>query len=391
VVVLIVVNAVIMCLHTQYNGFDTAYSIGYPDAIPSEDNWHGAAAAFEFFEWFFGVFFTVELLGKIITLKCKFPKEKWNNFDAIVVVLWYVDRLQVTDFNPTAFRVARLARVLRIFRALRWVSATGPLQLIIKAISSSIVILFWSLLVIFSLLCVIAMIMCNSLSSFIRDGDIDIAVRTSVFEYWGTFTRATHTMFEVTLANWGPRSWQLTNEVSEWYALFFICYKCIMGFAVVQVILAVFMQQTFKTAAMDEQIMIDEKKNQAAAILRHITRLFAIIDTSGDGKIDSDEFTTVMHDPNVKTWLGAIGLEDSDVLELFSLIDDGDGSVGKEEFIEGVKAMRGFAKGTDMFAVKRMLKKLESVVMQVHMKVGCLSASPTDHSYFTTPLGQQNI
>ena len=65
-------------------------------------------------------------------------------------------------------------------------------------------------------------------------------------------------MFEITLANWGPPVRRLMNKVDEWWAVFFLAYKLTVGFAVVQVIISTFIQQTFKTASRDEEVMIKE-------------------------------------------------------------------------------------------------------------------------------------
>merc|ERR1719412_2238018 len=105
---------------------------------------------------------------------------------------------------------------------------------------------------------ILAMTVGNLLMPIIRDPDVDEGVRQVLYEKWGTFLRAVVTMFAVTLANWAPTCWELMNSVSPLWGIFFIAYKCTMGFAVVQVITSVFIQQTFKLAARDEDIMIKE-------------------------------------------------------------------------------------------------------------------------------------
>merc|ERR1712137_1329575 len=118
--------------------------------------------------------------------------------------------------------------------------------------------------IILLVLCIVAVGMSNAVGPFIQDGSQDIDARTSIYKNWGSFTRALVTMFEATLANWGPICWNLSNHVSEWFGLFFILYKCIIGLAVVQVILSVFIHQTFKVAARDEQMIISQQSKQAA-------------------------------------------------------------------------------------------------------------------------------
>merc|ERR1711988_1745515 len=102
------------------------------------------------------------------------------------------------------------------------------------------------------------------------------------------------TMFEITLANWGPHCRLLMNNVDEWWALFFLVYKCSIGFAVVQVITSVFIQQTFKVAARDEEVMIQERNMATNAYLKNLERLFQVLDESGDGMVTLEEFESVL-------------------------------------------------------------------------------------------------
>ena len=43
-------------------------------------------------------------------------------------------------------------------------------------------------------------------------------------------------MFEVLFANWGPPCRVLVENISEWFALFFLFYRCVIGFAVLNVV-----------------------------------------------------------------------------------------------------------------------------------------------------------
>jgi len=218
----------------------------------------------------------------------------------------------------------------------------------------------------FTFLCIVAMLMSKTLTHFIRDEKQELAVRAQIYNNWGSFTRALVTMFEVTLANWGPVCWTLTNSVNEWYSLFFVCYKCTIGLAVVQVILAVFIQQTFKVASDDEEIMLCEQKQQTESMVRHMMHLFDLIDTNHDNIISTAEFEKVMDNVRVKTWFSAIGVDGVDLRDLFTMLDDGDGQLDESEFIEGVNALRGFAKSIDIFVIKRQLKKVQDLVLKIH-------------------------
>merc|ERR1719189_1666975 len=187
------------------------------------------------------------------------------------------------------------------------------------------------------------MLIATVLQGFISVTDGDELARQFVFEKWGTFLRAYVSMFEITLANWGPQCWLLMNQVNEAWGFFFIVWKCCFGFAVIQVITSVFIQHTFKVASRDEDVMIQEKRKAAEDYLRHLDNLFANLDESGDGQISREEFDATLQQPRVRHWFAALEIDVSDGPKLFQILDDGDGQISKEEFMTGLKRVKGAA------------------------------------------------
>jgi len=359
--VLIMLNTVVMALQRQYEGFDNAVNVHYPGYSSALETWPGAQNAFDLLEWVFGMIFLLEVVLKIVFLRVNFfTDSRWNIFDFTIVALWCVDRIEFADWglNPMVLRLARLARLLRLLRIVRWVKFFDPLHLMVKSIQSSASILVWSLVLLCLLMAVIAMFVGQVLQSFIRDDQIDDLVRIEVFQSWGNFTRSVVTMFEITLANWGPPCWLLLNNVDEWWGLFFVLYKCSFGFAVVQVITSVFIQQTFKVASRDEEVMIKERAAATQAYIKSLDRLFNALDESGDGAITWDEFESVLTDEKMKAWFAAIEVDAHELSSLFELLDDGDGQILRDEFIDSIKKLKGPAKSTDLLSLRRECRKL---------------------------------
>merc|ERR1719379_2003703 len=146
------------------------------------------------------------------------------------------------------------------------------------------------------------------------------------------------------------------NNVNEWWAFFFVVYKCSIGFAVVQVITSVFIQQTFKVASHDEEVMIQERNMAANAYLKNLERLFQVLDESGDGIITLEEFESVLDDKRVRNWFAAIEVDVGEASELFCILNNGDGQIELNDFIRGMKTIKGCAKGTDMWSLMVEMK-----------------------------------
>merc|ERR1740121_1964554 len=209
------------------------------------------------------------------------------------------------------------------------------------------------------LMMVVAMVNSSLLESFVLDTSKDGAARAEVYRFWGSFIRAYTSMFEITLANWGPQCWLLMNLVDERWGFFFIVWRCCFGFAVIQVITSVFIQHTFKVASRDEDVMIQEKQKASEAYLKHLDKLFTSLDESCDGLITREEFDAALKQPRVKYWFGALGVDVSDVPKLFLMLDNGRGQISKQEFIDGLKRAGGAVQVMDIVAIKHDLKQLK--------------------------------
>merc|ERR1719223_2026621 len=185
-------------------------------------------------------------------------------------------------------------------------------------------VLFWSATLLLVVQVMMALFLQVMLEPFLLSDGPPQQAKDEVFMYYGTFTRSTLTMFEITLGNWMPPCRALVENVHESYMIFFLCHKLIIGFSVVTVISGVFIQETFKVATTDDKIMLMQKERSAKTHRQKMMSLFEHADVDFDGSLTIEEFNRVVNDPQVKTWLSSMGLDVDDVDTLFRLIDDGD-------------------------------------------------------------------
>merc|ERR1712060_950050 len=104
--------------------------------------------------------------------------------------------------------------------------------------------------------------------------------------------------------------------------------------------------------ALDDNIMVRQKKRAVAAHKDKMKRLFRSADTEGDGKIDIQEFQEILRDDRVRQWLAAMDFPTFTTIEeinrLFDTMDvDHSGQVTLEELSDGVSRMKGFAKSSE--------------------------------------------
>jgi len=347
----ILANTLVMALEMQYTGFQRGYEIGFPHfTVPASEWWPQAQAIFQALDIMFGIIYTIELIVKLVGFKARFFKDMWNIFDGVLVAMWLVE-VALRDFiqlEPGILRMMRMARLLRLIRLVKTIQGFDALYIMTTAMLGSTVCLFWSFMLLMTVQVMIAFFLNESLEIYFTDPSKPISEKLEVFEYFGTTARVMLTMFELTLANWPVAARILQENVTEYYSIFSVAYKLIVGFAAVGIINGVFMQETFKVAASDDKLMMRQKERDRSLHTRKMKTLFEAADESGDGFIDRSEFVEIMTIPEVRTWLAAQELPVNDPHILFNLLDDGDAELTAEELVKGVERLKGTAKGIDL-------------------------------------------
>lgn len=207
-----------------------------------------------------------------------------------------------------------------------------------------------------------------------EDEALWLADQQIVYTYFGTSLRAIFTMFEVTLGNWPPACRILAERVSESFFIIGIIHKLSIGFAAVGVMNAVFMQETFKTAAMDDNVMVRQKRR---AKQKHFEKMQNLMqetsmhdDDDDHSTISREAFMKICSDPQVKLWLSSLELDVKDAGNLFRLIDDSnDGVLSVHELADGVAKLKGPAKSLDMYTCIHEQRELSVDVRTMEGKI----------------------
>ncbi|CAE7231484.1 SCN2A [Symbiodinium sp. KB8] len=362
--VLLIANVAFMAFEMQYLGSLAGYRIGkYTDLFPSESARPTMNQVLLIGDLVFTLIFAIDVTVRIIVLRCRFWRTFMNWIDAFVVVTssiqWFFPSLSI---NPIYLRLLRLGKLARALRMVTMSKSMDSLQLLLKCCASSVDMLFWSFCLLTFIQCIAGMIVGALVREFVTDDSKLMEDRQRVWDYYGTFSRTFLTMFEILFANWGPPCRALVDHVDEAFSIFFLVYRCMIGFAVLNVVNAVFVQQTMLLANNDEDLAFKQKQKDWAWYSKKVKRLFNAIDTSGDGSITLDEFSQLVQSPKLKFWMSQLELEYHDLLGLFEMLDDGDGEISIDEFLENARRLKGPAKAIDMF---RMETKVELLLAQV--------------------------
>jgi len=314
-------------------------------------------------DYIFTTIFALDVAIRIFVLQRKFWKLCINYIDLAVSVATLLEWALISyanefPINPLIFRLLRLGKLARAIRMVTMTSVLSSLQLLLKCLAASRAMLFWSFCLLTFVQWVAGLVLSALCYDFIKDETNDPILRKEVYRYYGTFTRTTLSMFEIMFANWAPPCRVLVDSVSEYFAGFFLVYRCILGFSILNVVNAVFVQQTMKTASSDEELAFKQKEKDIAAYARKVKRLFLTMDSSGDGALSMEEFSKLVQSPKLKFWMSQLELEYHDLLSLFEFLDNGDGQITLSEFIEGASRLRGNAKALDIWRIETKVEVL---------------------------------
>jgi hypothetical protein len=320
----------------------------------------------ELFLWLF----VAELVMKLVALRSKFwwyreRVQGWNILDSIIVGFGLLDRFVTLNFglDPMFLRLLRLVKMARFAKMFKMAGSLHSMNLILKSVAASRSALFWSMLLLFMIQMVVGMCVGQLVQAFIVDETNDASARKEVFRYYGTFTKCQFTMFEITHVNYAAAARVLTDHISEWWAWFFVIYRCSVAFAFLQVIRAVFIQRTLKVAERDRDLMIHNKKLEVKELHAKLSEMFDLLNIHHTESINRDAFLSAFKEESTKIWMSALDIDASDPEGLFELLDlDGSGEISKDEFIFGAAKLRGIGSQRDIFSLQNLGERIEAKV-----------------------------
>lgn len=368
--ILIFINTALMALEAQYEGLQIGHSIGFYPTKKAEDIWPGADLIFLKASFVIGVLFALELILKMVILRFRFLSDKWNWFDTFIVLTWLIDQLlyERMPVNPTLLRLSRIFRVLRVVRLFKSIQAFDSLHVLLRSIKASLSIFIWASLLISFFITICGLFLSVFMFDYFKENGRSMETRHLIYGFVGTFSRSTFTLFQATLGSVRPVMSAFIDNVGESWGVFFMIYKCIVGFAVVRVISGVFLHETFRIANTDDEIMVRKGSRDVQMHMKKMSLLFNSA-SLGNGTITFEEFQHLVSAPAVKTWLAAYELRSDDAQSLFKLLDNGDGQLTVEELVQGVSALKGPAKSLDMHAVKKEILKLKACLRDIRSEL----------------------
>ncbi|CAE7389549.1 Scn11a [Symbiodinium pilosum] len=341
---LVLLNSCIMLAELEAEGLAWGAKLGLGTGPSLTD----VVPIFQTLDTAFVFVFSLELFFRVVLERWDFVRDVANWFDAFLVAFGIIDILlfvQMSGSEAQNLVLLRLVRVLKSIRAIRMLRTfrfLKGLRFLVKACYCFLPSLGWSMLLLLVFICMGTLVLGNLLQDFIADDAASLEDRQWVWDRYGTASRAMYTFYEITFAgNWPTNARPVMDKVHRFFVLFFVLYVTTIVFAALRVITAVFLRDTLDAARNDDESLIVERLRNKTKYLEKLGDVFEAIDADHNGIITEDQLIEILEIPKAVAYFQTL---DVDVLEgaaLFRILDNGDGRITHEEFIDGILRCKG--------------------------------------------------
>eukprot|EP00928_Gymnodinium_smaydae_P011167 TRINITY_DN14152_c1_g4_i1.p1 TRINITY_DN14152_c1_g4~~TRINITY_DN14152_c1_g4_i1.p1 ORF type:complete len:599 (+),score=106.71 TRINITY_DN14152_c1_g4_i1:102-1898(+) len=335
-------------------------------------------------EYFFTLAFSLELAARICVagldpyvppIPASCSREGWvqayaqsqftlfNLLDAcLVIVSVVICILQLAGGDAESFRIVTMLRAMRLFRLaniIRRFHAFREVYLLLRGLSDSMRVLVWTLLVLAGITYIFAVFGVVLIASVLKDAyeKSPTDELSDMLLFFGGTHRVMFTLIQMmTLDSWTAFSRPLEVYVPmAWIYLYL--YFAVATVVLLNLVTAILVEAALSYSKQDADFLLKEKEMARQANMDQFQSLFGMLDKDQNGMLVKSEFDTAFENPDVGMKLKLLDFGQEDLLELFYLLDSGDGALSMDEFFGGLTKMEGDARAKDVY---RCMKSAET-------------------------------
>jgi len=287
-----------------------------------------------------------------------------NCIDFTIVFLRALDTFILAPLNvQTVLKILSCFRVLHvtqiIAKAHNW-KQIREVWMILHGIWNASRVVFWTVIVLLMILWVSAIILTDQVVKQGPKGhppelyDYSMSAWTvkpwTVHDYWGSVPQSLLSLFQiVTLDHWCSTLVRpLVTRYSS-FMILFVPFLIITVLSLMNVIVAVIVESTLQSAAVNSEKQAREAAKFNQRIMSSLKEVFEQADEDGSGELDKEELKSAWKHQHVRDRMKLLGLEYKDLEALFDTLDDaGTGNIKTNTFFRGCTRLRGVAMACDL-------------------------------------------
>jgi len=314
-----------------------------------------------FIEAIFSVCFLVEILIRFQRLRHALFQDFWNVLDVVIVGVACFDTLVLSPAGVGGhvrfFTVLRILRAVRVVGLVRTFPAFRELWLLVGGFRSSIKALAW-------VGCIILLVLyVSSIVVTVEIGQNDEAYGVGPSydghpwphrKYFGSVFRSMFTLFQImTLDGWCDDIVRHVVFRQPLMGVFFVGFLFFAAFGLMKLVVGIIVESTLAAAQVSDR-RVDEVRGQTRKeAVERLHEILAKSDANRTGEISLQEMKAAYQSRVVQEELNKIGLNFSEVQEIFKLLDyEQRGRVELARFADSCRELVGGQKRRDLAQVE---------------------------------------
>eukprot|EP00930_Biecheleria_cincta_P034019 TRINITY_DN23548_c0_g1_i1.p1 TRINITY_DN23548_c0_g1~~TRINITY_DN23548_c0_g1_i1.p1 ORF type:complete len:499 (-),score=111.98 TRINITY_DN23548_c0_g1_i1:49-1545(-) len=294
-------------------------------------------------------------------------RENWLDVFLVglgVLTTWILGPFGIEVAFLRKLTALRILRLMRAAKAVRLRPEFKEMWALIRGLSESGETLFWTYVMMGCVLYFFAIIATSLIGKQDAFRDNELAQ-----EYFGDVLLSMFTLFQLmTVDSWTGFARPLM-EVQAWVGIFFIIFIAVAVFVMLNLVTAVIVENAFDEAKQDEKEKAIKLEREKEEELEDLRAFFKQIDLDGSGSLTKAELFGAAKQRKVRQKLRALGIMPKDIAELWEILDDGNGELDSDEFVNGIRRLRGEAKSKDILRLYKELRQFEASVSSVEKDI----------------------
>mmetsp|Transcript_84826 Transcript_84826/g.193456 ORF Transcript_84826/g.193456 Transcript_84826/m.193456 type:complete len:1093 (+) Transcript_84826:112-3390(+) len=366
------INLVYMVNTTSYEAavctliFFNSLTIGVRANLNTEGGDTGAIAVFNLLD----TLCIIAFLGEVVVQS--FANGFWDHFvrnpvnlcDFILIVVcgafasWVLEPLDVPIGSALrSLQVLRALRFVKPVSRLRYKPQFRPMWITLGGVSEVARIMGYNIFIMSVVVVSHATVASSTVGKAARDEFSEDMM--FVYDKFGGVGASTYTMLQIMFLDGGFHIMRVTVRAFPVSLPFFLVYLYVGVMTTMNVVIATVLETIFELGRVDQ---LQREKNEEAAVkekLGQLAETFAALDKDKEGSLSKREFSKIFENQQAATQLQRLSIDPSDLDSIYDILDqDGSGSIGLEEFLEGISRMAGPAKSKDLMIFEKMLASL---------------------------------
>lgn len=315
----------------------------------------------------FTAFFSIELVLRAIVFNWTFWFDTENHLDIFLVAMSVLNTwiLKPANIEADFLRKATVLRILRLIRiAKNFKSQFKEMWQLLRGLRDSLETLVWTYVMVNIVLyffAILATVLFGKMGFFDDDEDASAIVQ----ENFDTVMASMFTLFQImTLDSWSDIMRPML-AVQGWVVLFFVGFITVACFLLMNLITSVIVHEAFEHGKEDKEEKAKEKEEEKKAAAIELSELFANMDEDGSGAISKVELVRAWKTRKVREKFRKLEIGKKELVILWTALDDGDGELNTQEFLQGMTKLQGEAKAKDILKLYREVRILESSIREI--------------------------